>query len=112
MKNSRKYLVFPITYLILELIEDYVKYKSEAIEDIYIRTGVVMLTLVLGISLLAFILMPFFEGGFDHMRKKSKKHGAFVDLLVSSLTIGMLYMIYYIKINNGIEAILPPFMLN
>lgn len=113
MKNLRKYLVFPITYLILELLEEFLYYKSELIEDVWVRTAVLMTALVAGISLLAFLLVPFFEGGLETLHKSHKKHGPFADFAVTLLLLAALYYVYYVKLSAGsIKAILPPFMLN
>ena len=113
MKNVRKYLIFPITYLILELVEEFVYYKCELIPDPWIRTAVVLITLIIGISLLAFVLVPFFEGGLDTVRKSHKHHGPLADFVVTILIIAALYFIYYIRIRDGsIESIMPPFLLN
>lgn len=112
MKNARKYFIFPITYLILELAEDFIIYKCSKIDDIYIRTAVIMGALVAGISILAFILMPFFEGGLERLHKSHKKHGPLADFVVSCSMIIALYGIYYLKFKSGLEAILPPFLLN
>ncbi len=111
-KGIRQYLVFPITYLILDLVQDYVSYKCELIEDPWIRTGAVISALVFGISILAFVLVPFIEGGLETVRKTHKSHGPLADFLVTCLILVALYFIYFLKINEGIRSILPPFMLN
>lgn len=112
MKHVRKYLVFPITYLILELFEELIYYKAQLIGDVHGRTAVVMVSLVFGISLLAFVLVPFFEGGLESLRKSHRRHGAMAMLTITVLLIAGLYFVYYIKMRSGMEGILPPFMLN
>lgn len=111
-KGFRHYLIFPITYLILELVEEFIYYKSELIADPWVRTAAVMVGLVCGISLLAFILVPFFEGGLDTIRKSHKNHGVWVDFLVTFFILAALYYIYHLKIHEGFKNVLPPFLLN
>ncbi|PJF38762.1 MAG: hypothetical protein CUN55_16345 [Phototrophicales bacterium] len=112
MKNAKKYVIFPITYLILELVEEYIAYKCDLIADPWMHTGVLMVSLVFGISILAFVLVPFFEGGLDTVHRTHKKHGPLAGFMVTLLIIAGLYFIYYFKVLHGIEGILPPFMLN
>lgn len=113
VKNFRNYLIFPITYLILELVEEFIYYKFELIKNLWLRTGIVMVSLLIGISVLAFVLVPFFEGGLDTVHKSHKKHGPLVGFFVTLLILAGLYFIYYYKLrSNSIEGVLPPFLLN
>ena len=113
-KNIAKYLVFPITYLILELVEDVLIYKAVLFKNAWLQTLVVIGILVFGISLVAFALVPFFQGGLDSLRKVNKKHGALGEFMFTASVLLAIYFLYYIKVSTGggIEALLPDFFHN
>ena len=113
-KNLSKYFVFPITYLILELVEDVLIYKSELVGNHWTQAVVVMGVLVFGISLVAFALVPFFQGGLESLRKSHKKHGPLGEFLFTASVLLAIYLLYYIKVSHGgnIESLLPDFFHN
>ena len=111
-KQFSKFLVLPITYLLLDLGEDFFIYKAELIQDPWLETAVVMGILTLGIAVVAFALVPFFEGGLETLRKSHKRHGAMGEFIFTTLLLAGIFFLYYVKTQNGLEALLPPVLLN
>ena len=113
-KNIAKYFVFPITYLILELVEDVLIYKTASMDAGYPRTFTVIGILVFGISIVAFALVPFFQGGLESLRKSHKKHGPLGEVLFIASVLLAIFYLYHVKSNDpeGIEALLPKIVQN
>jgi len=111
-KDFRKFLVLPIVYLILDLVEDFFIYKAEVISNIWAKTGAIIGILAFGISFVAFALVPFFQGGLETLHKTSKKNGGIGEFVFAVVLIAVIYFIYYIKTDKGLTAVLPPFLLN
>ena len=113
-KSFSRFIVFPITYLILELIEELLIYKAESIVNPWLKTLAVIGILIFVISVVAFALVPFVQGGLESLRKSDKRHGPIGEMVFTLFLVAFIYALYYFKTVDGgnIEALLPKFLLN
>ena len=76
--------------------------------SLYVLTATVLAILVFVISVVAFVLVPFLQGGLEALKKSDKKLGPLGAFCLSIFIIAFIYSLYYVKLKGGsIEALLP-----
>ncbi len=111
MKNPnvvRKFYVLPCCLLLLNLCVELVSYKAKMIDDVLLRTGAIMAMVLVGGSLVGFVMAPAIGAliGWLHSTTRTRwgELGEIFFLLgLGALVFWLYYRIYII----GPESVLP-----
>jgi hypothetical protein len=104
----RNYYVLPCCLLLLNLCNNLVSYKAGAIADPWWRVMVIIALVLVGGTVVAFVVSPAIETIVRGLHKGSRDRagwvGEFLFLGVLGVFVFWLYWLYYV---NGPEALLP-----
>ena len=109
-KNNlvRNYFILPCCLLLLNVCNGLVSYKAGVIEDPFLRTLAVIFFILIGSSLVAFVVSPAIEALVRTLQRTSQKGAgelgrvAFLVLL----GLGVFYLYYQLNI-HGPQSLLP-----
>lgn len=111
--NVRNYFILPISFLLLNAVEEVVIYKLEMITNPWVQTAAIMALLLVGISMVAFVFIPFFEGGLVNLHTSSKRnYGRVGEIVFMVAVLLVVYFLYYYVYIRGPEQLLPPDLRN
>ncbi len=104
----RKYVVLPTCLLLLNALEEVIIYKSEMVEDPYLRTAVILGLFIAGFSMVAFVISPLIAKWLEGVYLASRKTAGGIGTTVLMLgVIAGLFVLYYVIYILGVEAIVP-----
>ncbi|MBT4033536.1 MAG: hypothetical protein HOE61_02175 [Candidatus Marinimicrobia bacterium] len=106
-RNIRKYLVLPVSLLLLNAVEDIAIFRLQSvISDPLLLTGAIITLFVIGFSLVGFVISPAIEVMIERSYATGKglfgPSGSVVMLLVIG---GAIYWVYYKIYIEGVSSI-------
>jgi hypothetical protein len=108
-KVVQNYYVLPCCLLLLNLVNSVVSYKSGLIDDPYLRTGAVILFVLFGSSLTAFVVAPALTGLLRMLHQSSRRGAGLLGEILFILVLGgILFWLYYRLTLYGTASIVPP----
>jgi len=108
-RKIKKYFILPTCLLVLNALEEIFVYKSEVIDNDYLRTGVVLLLFIIGTAAVSFLLAPVIERLLSKAYFSGRKHAGYVgEFLILSGVVLALYTLYFVLYVQGPEYLLPP----
>ena len=104
----RHYFILPCCLLLLNLVNSIVSYKSAMIYDPVVRVGAVILMILVGSSIVAFLVAPGIQSVVGRMHRTSRQSaGVFGEVIFMCLLgVGVFWLYYQVTI-HGPAAILP-----
>jgi hypothetical protein len=112
-KVVRNYYVLPCCLLLLNLANNIVTYKSGVIANPYLRTTVVMLLVLSGSSLTAFVVAPVLTSAVQGLHRSSRRHAGVLGEMLFVAGLGaVVFWLYYRVSLHGAVAIVPPMWRN
>ena len=107
-KVVQNYYVLPCCLLLLNLVNSVVSYKSGIIDDPFLRTMAVILFVLFGSSVTAFMIAPALTGLVRMLHQSSRKGAGLLGEILFSLVLGgVLFWLYYRMTLYGTASILP-----
>lgn len=104
----KNYYVLPCCLLLLNLANSLVGYKAEMIEEPFLRTLAVIFLVLVGSSLVAFVLAPAIGVAVSSLHRGSRQNGGRVGETIFLLLLGAgVFWCYYQLCNHGPSALLP-----
>jgi hypothetical protein len=104
----KNYYVLPCCLLLLNLANSLVAYKAELIEEPFLRTAMVILLVLCGASLVAFVLAPAIGMAVNSLHRGSRENGGRVGETVFLLLLGAgVFWCYYQLCTEGPASLLP-----
>jgi hypothetical protein len=112
-KIIHNYYVLPCCLLLLNLANNIVSYKSRVIGHPLLRTAVVMLLVLFGSSLTAFVVAPALVSAIRHLHRSSRQNaGELGEVLFFAALGAVVFWLYYRVSLHGTVAIVPPMWRN
>jgi hypothetical protein len=107
-KVVQNYYILPCCLLLLNLVNSVISYKSGIIEDPFLRTTVVILFVLFGSSVAAFIVAPALTAVVRLMHQSSRRGaGELGEILFFVVLGGIVFWLYYRMVLYGTGSILP-----
>jgi hypothetical protein len=104
----RNYYILPCLLLLLNLVNNFVSYKAAVIADPFWRTSAVMLLVLCGGSITAFLVSPALEKLVQFLHRSSRRSAGGWGEALFLIALGVLvFWIYYRVTNHGIASLLP-----
>ena len=111
MKNTnlvRNYYVLPCCLLLLNLGVELVSYKAKMIDDVFLRTLAIMGMVLVGGSLVGFVLAPAITHVVGALHRSSRQSGGGAGELVFLIVLGaVVFWLYYRIYIVGPQSVLP-----
>lgn len=104
----RTYYVLPCCLLLLNLVNNVISYKTEMIQDPYLRVAVIMALVLFGGSLVAFLVAPGLEKLVRTLHRSSKAGGYIGEIVFLTMLGVAVFWLYYASYIHGPQSILPP----
>lgn len=105
----RDYYVLPCCLLLLNLCTSIVSYKTQTIYDPYVRTGVIMGMVLVGGTLVGFVVSPLIGYLVSRLHRGSKQTGGTLGEVAFLLGLGLIIFWLYFRVYiHGAQSILPP----
>lgn len=112
-KVVRNYYILPCCLLLLNLANNVISYKAGVISDPFLRTTVVMLLVLFGSSLTAFVIAPALAAGVRWLHQSSRQSaGGLGEVLFFAVLGVVVFWLYYRVSLHGTVAIVPPMWRN
>ena len=112
-KVVRNYYILPCCLLLLNLANNVVSYKSGVIANPFLRTAVVMLLVLFGSSVTAFVVAPALASGVRWLHRSSRRNaGELGEVLFFAALGALVFWLYYRVSSHGTVAIVPPMWRN
>jgi hypothetical protein len=107
-KIVRNYYVLPCCLLLLNLGNVIIAYKAGTISDALERTFFVMGMVLVGSSVVAFVIAPAIESLVRTLHRTSRQGGGRLGeiLFLAALGVGIFFL-YYVATIHGAQALLP-----
>ena len=115
MKSSvvKNYYVLPCCLLLLNLANNIIGYKAGVIADPFLRTSMVMLLVLFGGSLTAFVIAPALIAGLRMAQQSSRRGAGSLGEILFFLALGaVVFWLYYRTSVFGTESIVPSMWRN
>jgi hypothetical protein len=107
------YYILPCCLLLLNLVNSIVAYKAGVIADPFLRTIVVMLFVLFGSSVTAFVVAPGLAGVVRWLHTSSRRQAGELGEGLFILGLGVLvFWLYYRLSLHGAASIVPPMWRN
>ena len=104
----RHYYLLPCCLLLLNLVNCVNAYKAGLIANPYVRTAVVILLVLFGSSLMAFVATPALASLLHWLHRSSRRRAGFVGEIVFVAALGLvMFWLYYRLTVHGAAAIVP-----
>jgi cytochrome c oxidase subunit IV len=104
----KNYYILPCLLLLLNLVNNVVSYKAGMIDDVFLRTAVVILLVLFGGTVVAFLLSPALEKLVQALHRATKSGAGGLGEVLFLIALGALvFWLYYQMTANGIESLLP-----
>ncbi len=111
MKNTnlvRNYYVLPCCLLLLNLCVELVSYKAKMIDDVFLRTLAIMGMVLVGGSLVGFVLAPAIAGVVGALHRGSRQSGGGAGEIFFLVVLGaVVFWLYYRIYIVGPASVLP-----
>lgn len=111
MKNTnlvRNYYVLPCCLLLLNLCVELVSYKAKMIDDVFLRTLAIMGMVLIGGSLVGFVLAPAITSVVGALHRGSRQSGGSAGEIVFLVVLGaIVFWLYYRIYIVGPASVLP-----
>jgi hypothetical protein len=111
MKSSsvvRNYYVLPCCLLLLNLCIELVSYKAKMIDDVLLRTAVIIAMVLFGASLVSFVVAPAIGALIGTMHRTSRRQWGGVGEALFLVALGVVvFWLYYRIYVLGPESVLP-----
>jgi hypothetical protein len=112
-KVVHHYYILPCCLLLLNLVNSVVGYKAGVIADPLLRTIVVMLFVLFGSSVTAFVVAPGLAGAVRWLHTSSRRQAGELGEGIFFLGLGLfVFWLYYRLSLHGASAIVPPMWRN
>jgi hypothetical protein len=109
----RNYYILPCCLLLLNVCNSLVSYKAELIAGPLLRTGVIIVLVLFGGSLVAFVMAPAIESLVRTLHRSSRRGAGKLGEIVFLAVLGCgIFYVYYQLYIHGPTAILPQSMWN
>jgi hypothetical protein len=107
-KVVQNFYVLPCCLLLLNLVNSIVSYKAGIIDDPFLRTSVVILLVLFGSSLAAFIVAPSLTAAVRLLHQSSRRNaGELGEILFFLVLGGAVFWLYYRMCLYGTASIVP-----
>ena len=104
----KNYYILPCLLLLLNLVNNVVSYKAGTIDDMFLRTAVVILLVLFGGTVVAFMLSPALEKLVQALHRATKSGAGGLGEVLFLIALGALvFWLYYQMTANGIDSLLP-----
>ena len=104
----RNYIILPCCLLLLNLVNSIVSYKAAMIYDPVVRVGAVILMILVGSSLVAFLVAPGIQAVVGRLHRTSRQSaGVFGEVIFLSVLGVAVFWLYYQVYIHGPASILP-----
>lgn len=104
----RNYFILPSCLLLLNLVNSIISYKSAMIYDPVVRVGVVILMILIGSSIVAYLVAPGIQAVVSRMHRTSKQSaGVFGEVMFMCVLAIAIFWLYYQVYIHGPASILP-----
>jgi hypothetical protein len=111
MKNPqivRNYFILPCCLLLLNLVNAIVSYKAATITDHVVRVAVIMVLVLGGSSIVAFLVAPGIQAVVSRVHRTSRQNaGVFGEAIFLSMLGLAVFWLYYQVYIHGPASILP-----
>ena len=103
-----QYYILPCCLLLLNLVNAVITYKAGLVADPLLRTAAVMLLVLFGSSLTAFVVAPAIAAGVRWVHQSSRRKAGGLGEVIFFAVLGVLvFWLYYRLTLHGTAAILP-----
>lgn len=107
-KVVQNYYVLPCCLLLLNLVNSLVSYKSGIVADPFLRTTVVILLVLFGSSVTAFVVAPALTAVVRLLHRSSRRGaGELGEVLFFLVLGGVVFWLYYRMSLHGTASIVP-----
>jgi hypothetical protein len=107
-KVVRNYYVLPCCLLLLNLGNMVITYKAGTISDVLERTCFVIGMVLVGSSVVAFVVAPAIEALVRTLHRTSRQGGGRLGEMLFLAALGMgIFLLYYVATIHGAQALLP-----
>ena len=104
----RNYFILPCCLLLLNLVNAIVSYKAATISDHIVRVAVIMVLVLGGSSIVAFLVAPAIGSVVGRMHRTSRQSaGVFGEVIFVSVLGLAIFWLYYQVYIHGPASILP-----
>ncbi len=108
-KVVHQYYILPCCLLLLNLANSVIAYKAGVIADPLLRTVVVILFVLFGSSVTAFVVAPGLGRVVRWLRTSSRRHAGELGEAIFVVALGIaVFWLYYRLSLHGAAAIVPP----
>lgn len=105
----RNYYILPCLLLLLNLVNSAISYKSGMIRSPFQRASMVILLVLCGSTVTAFLLAPALEKLARTLHRSSRGGAGILGEALFLLGLGALvFWLYYVLTTHGVAALLPP----
>jgi hypothetical protein len=112
-KVVHHYYILPCCLLLLNLVNGIISYKAGVIADPFLRTTVVMLLVLFGSSLTAYVVAPALAGAVRWLHQSTRQNAGELGEVLFFLVLGaVVFWLYYRLSLHGTMAIVPPMWRN
>jgi hypothetical protein len=112
-KAIHNYYVLPCCLLLLNLVNCVVSYKAGVIADPFLRTALVMLFVLFGSSLTAFVVAPALAVAVRWLHQSSRQNAGGLGEVLFFVGLGAVVFWLYFRLSlHGTAAIVPPMWRN
>ena len=112
-KVVHHYYLLPCCLLLLNLVNSIISYKAGIIADPWLRTAVVMLLVLFGSTLTAFVVTPALASVVRWLHQSSRRNAGQLGEVFFFLALGaVVFWLYYRLSLHGTVAIVPPLWRN
>ena len=109
----RTYYILPCCLLLLNLCNNLVSYKAGMIADPLLRTAAIILFILVGSSVVAFVLAPAIESLVRSLHRTSQKSAGELGRVAFLVALGAgVFFLYYQLYIHGPESLLPMVLRN
>ena len=103
------YYILPCCLLLLNLVNAVISYKAGLIADPVLRTSAVMLLVLFGSSLTAFVVAPGLAAAVRWLHQSTRRKAGGLGEVLFFLALGVfVFWLYYRLTLHGTAAIVPP----
>ncbi len=102
------YFILPVCLLLLNLVNTIISYKAEMIYDQMLRVLTIMLLVLFGSSVVAFLIAPALASAVQSLHRSSKQGGGSLgEIIFMALLAVVVFWLYYQVYIHGPASILP-----
>lgn len=104
----QNYFILPVCLLLLNLVNTIISYKAEMIYDQMLRIAVIMLLVLFGSTVVAFLIAPGLASVVQGLHRSSKQGGGSLgEILFMTILAVAVFWLYYQVYIHGPASILP-----